>query len=196
VAREPATPDIRLMRDFADMRPVDIARAYGYQRIAALLDPGRPVELLAYITSGAAARAMLGACGGIQSCCVSAIRGLHLCVFATRSLQVVVGDVTLRQGGGMHLLEVLRVTCCNVCTGGHMRLGPPALAALAARALRGRLLSELAAIEPRCNSNRTCSMTPVHPVGWHIWQSFQVFTCLDVETVLRCFLVWLHPVAA
>jgi methylphosphotriester-DNA--protein-cysteine methyltransferase len=54
VAREPATPDIRLMRDFADMRPVDIARAYGYQRIAALLDPGRPVQLLAYITSGEA----------------------------------------------------------------------------------------------------------------------------------------------
>ena len=52
VAREPATPDVRLMRDFADMRPVDIARAYGYQRIAALLDPGRPVELLAYITAG------------------------------------------------------------------------------------------------------------------------------------------------
>jgi hypothetical protein len=53
VAREPATPDVRLMRDFADMQPVDIARAYGYLRIAALLDPGRPVELLAYITSGA-----------------------------------------------------------------------------------------------------------------------------------------------
>lgn len=50
---EPATPDVRLMRDFADMRPVDIARAYGFQRIAALLDPTRPVELLAYVTSGA-----------------------------------------------------------------------------------------------------------------------------------------------
>ena len=35
-----------------------------------------------------------------------------------------------------------------------MRLGPPALAALAARALRGRLLSELAAIEPRCSCSR------------------------------------------
>lgn len=52
MAREPATPEVRLMRDFGDMRPVDIARAYGYQRITALLDPGRPVELLAYITSG------------------------------------------------------------------------------------------------------------------------------------------------
>ena len=51
MAREPATTDVRLMRDFADMRPVDIARAYGYQRIAAMLDPARPVELLAYITS-------------------------------------------------------------------------------------------------------------------------------------------------
>ena len=51
MAREPGTTDVRLMRDFADMRPVDIARAYGYQRIAAMLDPARPVELLAYITS-------------------------------------------------------------------------------------------------------------------------------------------------
>ncbi len=56
MAREPATTDVRLMRDFSDMRPVDISRAYGYQRIAALLDPSRPVELLAYITSGAAAQ--------------------------------------------------------------------------------------------------------------------------------------------
>ena len=62
MAREPATPDIRLMRDFADMRPVDIARAYGYQRIAALLDPWRPVELLAYITSGAASTVALCWC--------------------------------------------------------------------------------------------------------------------------------------
>ncbi len=54
MAREPATTDVRLMRDFSDMRPVDIARAYGYQRIASLLDPARPVELLAYITAGLA----------------------------------------------------------------------------------------------------------------------------------------------
>jgi hypothetical protein len=60
VAREPATPDVRLMRDFADMRPVDIARAYGYLRIAALLDPGRPVELLAYITAGGGTRGLVG----------------------------------------------------------------------------------------------------------------------------------------
>ena len=53
VAREPATTDVRLMRDFSDMRPMDIARAYGYQRISTLLDPTRPIELLAYITSGA-----------------------------------------------------------------------------------------------------------------------------------------------
>ena len=42
-----------------------------------------------------------------------------------------------------------------------MRLGPPALAALAARALRGRLLSELAAIEPRCGCSGLLACTLV-----------------------------------
>ena len=46
--------DVRLMRDYSDMRPVDIARAHGYQRIASLLDPSHPIELLTYITSSAA----------------------------------------------------------------------------------------------------------------------------------------------
>lgn len=40
------------------------------------------------------------------------------------------------------------------CSGGHMRLGPPSLSALAACALRGRLLHQLAAIEPRLASAR------------------------------------------
>lgn len=51
--RDPNTPDVRRMIDLGGMRPVDVARSYGFQRITALVDPSRPVELLAYITSGA-----------------------------------------------------------------------------------------------------------------------------------------------
>ena len=152
MAREPATPDVRLMRDFADMRPVDIARAYGYQRIAALLDPGRPVELLAYITAGegtqcpiarpeaieqgaSAAKCLLA--HGRQLQASSKQAGLRLCWYA------------LPCGAGLGV------------AGGHMRMGPPALAALAARVLRGRLLSELAAIEPRCSCSGLLACTLV-----------------------------------
>ena len=51
--RNTDTPDVRRMTDLGGMRPVDVARSYGFQRITALVDPSRPVELLAYVTSGA-----------------------------------------------------------------------------------------------------------------------------------------------
>lgn len=48
----PETIDIRLVRDIAERRPVDIAAGFGFPRITALLDPARPPELLAYVTAG------------------------------------------------------------------------------------------------------------------------------------------------
>lgn len=49
---DPATIDVRKIRDIQEMRPVDIAASFGFPRITALLDTARPPELLAYVTAG------------------------------------------------------------------------------------------------------------------------------------------------
>ena len=56
--RDPTLIDVRLMRDFSGQRPVDVARSFGYQRLAAMLDPAQPIELLSYVTRGAHCRCM------------------------------------------------------------------------------------------------------------------------------------------
>ena len=44
--QDPTLVDIRLMRDFSGQRPVDVALSFGYERLAVLLDPSQPIELL------------------------------------------------------------------------------------------------------------------------------------------------------
>ena len=53
--QDPSLVDIRLMRDFSGQRPVDVAMSFGYERLAVLLDPSQPIELLStHVARGAA----------------------------------------------------------------------------------------------------------------------------------------------